>query len=168
MLAWSTRRQSISNHLHKDALCPKNLQCHDGPHDVAAACQSGGNVHGGVIMKFIDDAAGVVATKHARTNVVTAAIERLDFHRPVFIGNLLILKACSECYWQKFDGDRRTGRGRRPPCRRNKTYRFSLPHLRLPGPRRSSAPVPPFTPTTEDGIRRAQEAANRKQCFLQN
>ena len=28
-------------------------------------------------------------------------------------------------------------------------------------------PVPPFTPTTEDGIRRVKEAANRKQCYLQ-
>jgi acyl-CoA hydrolase len=52
-----------------------------------------GNVHGGVIMKHIDTAAGVVAARHARCNVVTASIDRLDFHNPAFIGNLLILKA---------------------------------------------------------------------------
>ena len=52
-----------------------------------------GNVHGGVIMKHIDDAAGVVAVRHARHNVVTASIDRLDFHNPAFIGNLLTLKA---------------------------------------------------------------------------
>ena len=52
-----------------------------------------GNVHGGVIMKLIDTAAGVVAVRHARSNVVTASIDRLDFHSPVFIGNLLRLKA---------------------------------------------------------------------------
>jgi acyl-CoA hydrolase len=52
-----------------------------------------GNVHGGVVMKYIDTAAGVVATRHARCNVVTASIERLDFIHPVYIGNLLSLKA---------------------------------------------------------------------------
>jgi acyl-CoA hydrolase len=52
-----------------------------------------GNIHGGVIMKHIDEAAGVVAFRHTRSNVVTAAIERLEFHHPVFIGNLLTLKA---------------------------------------------------------------------------
>ncbi len=52
-----------------------------------------GNVHGGVIMKLIDTIAGVVATKHARANTVTAAIDRLDFHHPVYVGNLLTLKA---------------------------------------------------------------------------
>jgi acyl-CoA hydrolase len=53
-----------------------------------------GNVHGGVIMKHIDDAAGMVALRHAGCNVVTASIDRLDFHNPAFIGNLLTLKAC--------------------------------------------------------------------------
>jgi uncharacterized protein (TIGR00369 family) len=52
-----------------------------------------GNVHGGVIMKLIDTAAGVVAARHARANVVTASIDRLDFHHPAFVGNLLILRA---------------------------------------------------------------------------
>ncbi|MCG6943771.1 MAG: acyl-CoA thioesterase [Deltaproteobacteria bacterium] len=52
-----------------------------------------GNIHGGVVTKDIDEAAGVVAFRHTRSNVVTAAIERLIFHHPVFVGNLLTLKA---------------------------------------------------------------------------
>jgi acyl-CoA hydrolase len=52
-----------------------------------------GNVHGGVVMKHVDTVAGVVAIRHARKIAVTASIDRLDFHNPVFIGNLLILKA---------------------------------------------------------------------------
>lgn len=52
-----------------------------------------GNVHGGVLMKHIDNAAGMVAARHARCNAVTASIDRLDFHNPAFIGNLLTLKA---------------------------------------------------------------------------
>ncbi|MCU0578559.1 MAG: acyl-CoA thioesterase [Desulfobacterota bacterium] len=52
-----------------------------------------GNVHGGVVMKHIDSTAGVVAIRHASGNVVTASIDRLDFFSPVFIGDLLHLKA---------------------------------------------------------------------------
>ncbi len=52
-----------------------------------------GNVHGGVIMKHIDNAAGVVAIRHSRTTAVTASIDRLDFHNPAYVGNLLTLKA---------------------------------------------------------------------------
>ena len=52
-----------------------------------------GNVHGGDIMKLIDTAGGVVATRHARAHVLTASIDQLDFHHPVYIGDLLILKS---------------------------------------------------------------------------
>jgi uncharacterized protein (TIGR00369 family) len=52
-----------------------------------------GNVHGGVIMKLIDTAAGVAAMRHSRSIAVTASIDRLDFHYPVFIGDVLTLKA---------------------------------------------------------------------------
>ena len=52
-----------------------------------------GNVHGGDIMKLIDTACGVAATRHARAHVVTASIDRMDFHHPVYIGDFLILKA---------------------------------------------------------------------------
>jgi len=52
-----------------------------------------GNVHGGTILKLVDVAAAVAAMRHARSNVVSASIERMDFYHPVFVGNLLVLKA---------------------------------------------------------------------------
>ncbi len=52
-----------------------------------------GNVHGGTIMKLIDSTAGVVASRHSSSNVVTASIDRLDFHHPVYVGELLKLNA---------------------------------------------------------------------------
>ncbi len=54
---------------------------------------SAGNVHGGTIMKLADNAAFVVASRHCRSNVVTASVDRIDFLSPVYIGDLLILKA---------------------------------------------------------------------------
>jgi acyl-CoA hydrolase len=53
-----------------------------------------GNVFGGVIMKHVDLAAGLVAKRHARnTNCVTASIDRMTFMKPVYIGHALILSA---------------------------------------------------------------------------
>jgi len=52
-----------------------------------------GNVHGGVIMRLIDNAGGTAAARHARSNVVTASIDRLNFHSPVFIGDFVTMKA---------------------------------------------------------------------------
>ena len=44
-----------------------------------------GNVHGGVIMKYVDTAGGAAAIRHARCICVTASIDRLDFHHPVYV-----------------------------------------------------------------------------------
>ena len=52
-----------------------------------------GNVHGGIIMKHIDMTGGVAAMRHARCNVVTASIDSLIFHYPVFVGDLVTLRA---------------------------------------------------------------------------
>ena len=52
-----------------------------------------GNVHGGEIMKMMDSAAGVVASRHAHSNVVTARVEDLNFIRPVHIGELVFARA---------------------------------------------------------------------------
>ncbi|MDG6994778.1 MAG: acyl-CoA thioesterase [Nitrososphaerota archaeon] len=52
-----------------------------------------GNVYGGTIMKLMDEIAGSVAALHCRRMAVTASVDHMSFHEPVFIGNLLILKA---------------------------------------------------------------------------
>ena len=52
-----------------------------------------GNVHGGVIMRMIDDAAGTAAARHAGHVAVTASVDELSFHQPVHVGDLLVVKA---------------------------------------------------------------------------
>ena len=52
-----------------------------------------GNVFGGEILKQIDLAAGLVAQRHAQTNIVTASIDRVNFLKPVYVGNALIVSA---------------------------------------------------------------------------
>lgn len=52
-----------------------------------------GNVMGGRVMHWVDVCAAVAAGRHARTPVVTATVDKIDFHRPVPIGCVLVLLA---------------------------------------------------------------------------
>ena len=52
-----------------------------------------GNVLGGRVMHLMDMCAAMSAYKHARTAVVTASLDRLDFLAPVKMGEIMILKS---------------------------------------------------------------------------
>ncbi len=52
-----------------------------------------GNVHGGHIMKLVDEAGGLAAMRHARRPVVTVAMDSMSFLSPVRVGHLLTLRA---------------------------------------------------------------------------
>ncbi len=54
---------------------------------------SHGNVHGGVIMKMVDEAGALVAMRHAGHLVVTVAIDSMTFMEPIRIGHLVMCKA---------------------------------------------------------------------------
>lgn len=58
-----------------------------------AQANPAGFVHGGELMKLMDSAAGVVAARHAHTNVVTARVEDIVFKNPVLVGSLVIVHA---------------------------------------------------------------------------
>ena len=52
-----------------------------------------GNVLGGRVMHLMDMCAAMSAYKHARTAVVTASVDRLDFLAPAKMGEIMILKS---------------------------------------------------------------------------
>ena len=52
-----------------------------------------GNCMGGRVMHFMDISAAIAARRHARTTCVTAAVDQIDFHRPVPMGSVLIVKS---------------------------------------------------------------------------
>ena len=52
-----------------------------------------GNVHGGWIMKLVDEAAALACMRHAQKKVVTVAIDSMTFRRPIRLGDLIILNA---------------------------------------------------------------------------
>lgn len=60
-----------------------------GPQDVNGL----GNVHGGVIMKRVDEAGALAAMRHAQAPVVTVAVDSMTFMQPIYVGNLVMFKA---------------------------------------------------------------------------
>src|SRR6266404_3390445 len=52
-----------------------------------------GNLLGGRLMHLIDIAGALAAHRHSHSHVVTASMDHIDFHLPVDIGDLLILKS---------------------------------------------------------------------------
>lgn len=132
------------------------------PNDANAA----GIVHGGVIMKEIDNAAGVTAVRHTRKICVTASIDRLDFYKPAFIGNLLTIKAGIN-----YTGETSMEIGTRVETEDLltgvKTHLASayLTFVAL-GEDKRPVKVPPLKLVTKEDIRRNREAIARKKARL--
>jgi uncharacterized protein (TIGR00369 family) len=52
-----------------------------------------GNVHGGWIMKLVDEAGALACMRHSQHRVVTVAMDQMIFRQPIRIGDLVILNA---------------------------------------------------------------------------
>jgi acyl-CoA hydrolase len=66
-----------------------------GPTDANSA----GFVHGGVVMKLVDEVAGLAAVRHSHRRVVTAAADRMTFLLPIHVGELVTLQASVNAAW---------------------------------------------------------------------
>ena len=125
-----------------------------------------GNVHGVVIMKLIDTAAGAVAIRHARSNAVTASIDRLDFFHPVFVGDFVTLRASLN-----FVGRTSMEVGVRVESEnlltgeRRHTSTAYLTYVALDG-RGQPLPLPPMILETEEEKRRNREAKVSRETRL--
>lgn len=79
-------------------MTPKGIRAGDTHLELSALMQPEdanfmGVIHGGVMLKLIDEAAGACAYRFCRSRVVTVLIDRTSFHFPVQIGSLVTLKA---------------------------------------------------------------------------
>ncbi len=125
-----------------------------------------GNVHGGTIMKLIDNAAGVVAVRHCRSNAVTASVDRIDFHHPAYIGDLLVIKASMNMVGKtsmeigaRVEAERLLSGDRYHIASAYLTY-VSLDEDLKPNP------VPPLIAETDAEKRRNREAQTRRKTRL--
>ncbi|MDY8138878.1 acyl-CoA thioesterase [Aquimarina sp. 2201CG5-10] len=52
-----------------------------------------GKIHGGYILSLMDQIAFACASKHSETYCVTASVDKVDFRKPIEVGELVTLKA---------------------------------------------------------------------------
>jgi acyl-CoA hydrolase len=125
-----------------------------------------GNVLGGRVMHWIDLVGAMVAFRHSRRPVVTASMERLDFHSPIKLGDLVILKACltyvgktsMEVQVEVYSEEPLTG------SRRHTSSAF-LTYVALDD-QGKPIPAPPLLLTTEEEKQRHRDAEVRRQQRL--
>jgi acyl-CoA hydrolase len=122
-----------------------------------------GNVHGGVVMREVDTAAGMAAARHASRICVTAGIDELSFKRPVHVGDLLLVTASVNDVGRTSleVGVRVEAEPWHGGERRHTTSAYLvMVCLDEDG---HPAPVPPLTVESEDERRRQAQAAIRRQ-----
>lgn len=61
---------------------------------------SAGFVHGGIVMKYCDEAAGLAAARHSGSRVVTAGVDRMTFRVPVLVGQVVTFSASVNACWR--------------------------------------------------------------------
>ncbi len=127
-----------------------------------------GTVHGGVLMKFVDDVAGASAARHSGGTAVTAAIDEIVFLEPVRVGDLVHAHAqvnwtgsssmevgvrVEAERWDAVGGDRLT---------------VATAYLVFVAVDVAGAPraVPPVEPDSPENARRAREALIRREHRL--
>ena len=52
---------------------------------------SSGRLFGGVLMQWLDEAAGMVAMRHTRSNVITASVDNLRFIHGAYNGEMVVI-----------------------------------------------------------------------------
>ncbi|HEY0565818.1 MAG TPA: acyl-CoA thioesterase [Terriglobales bacterium] len=122
-----------------------------------------GNLLGGRLMHFIDISGALAAHRHARSYVVTASMDHIDFVAPVHVGDMLILKSsvnrafntsmeCGvKCYVENYIAGTRRHIG---------SAYLTFVAVDSRGRR---LPVPPIVPETADEKRRYEDAGRRRE-----
>lgn len=125
-----------------------------------------GNVHGGWIMKLCDDVAAIAASRHVGGRVVTAAVDFMKFRSPVYVGDLVTLRATVNAVWRtslevgvRVESENVTTREMRHTCTAFLTMVALDEHER-------ARPVPPLTRVSEQEQRRHEEACRRREIRL--
>ncbi len=131
-----------------------------------ADANSSGDIHGGTVMKLVDEAAGIAAVRHSKRRTVTASMDRMSFLVPIKIGQLVTFTATVNAAWRTSmevgvrveAEDPRTGQVRHAST----AY---LTFVALDDDGRPTS-VPPIEPQTATEQRRQREAELRRKHRL--
>jgi len=125
-----------------------------------------GHVHGGSIMRMCDEVAGIAAIRHCGTRVVTAGMDRMTFLVPVYVGQLLTVRATVNAAWRT---SMEVGvRVESEHVRTGEITHTSTAYLTMVALDDEGRPtaVPPLAPETADERRREQAAQLRRENRL--
>ncbi len=126
-----------------------------------------GNLFGGKVMALVDLAGSIAAARHARSSVVTASIDNMNFLYPVKIGELVtcysqvnrVFKTSMEVGVKVFVENLKTGE-------RRHTSSAYLTFVAL-GPDGQRVPIPPVIADTDEEKRRYEDALMRREFRLE-
>jgi acyl-CoA hydrolase len=121
-----------------------------------------GFVHGGMVMKTVDEAAAIAGIRHCGGRVVTAGMDRMTFTEPVLVGELLCCSATVNAAWRTSMeiGVRVEAEDPRSGARRHTSTAYvTMVALDDTG---SPTPVPGLVTETEAEERREREAELRR------
>ena len=128
-----------------------------------------GNVHGGWIMKLVDEAGALACMRHAQRRVVTVAIDQMVFRQPIRIGDLVNLKA-EVTYAGNTSMEAEVQVTAENPVTGESTHTNTAYLVYVAMDKTgNSAPVPPLFAETDEEKRRMQGArARQKHRLAQN
>ncbi len=125
-----------------------------------------GNLLGGKVMHLVDLAGAMAAMRHAKTPVVTAAVDSFRFMHPVHIGDLVLLRSAVNRVFKtsmevgvKVETENLMTGEKVHTCSAYLTF-VALDEKGKP------APVPEVIPETETEKRRYQQAGERREYRL--
>ena len=125
-----------------------------------------GTIFGGMMMQWIDIAAGIAAARHAEGPVVTASMDRLHFLSPVRLGEVVILQAqVNFAARTSMEVGVRVLAENQTTAERRQTTRAYLTFVAV-DPAGRPRPVPPLVPETAEDRRRQADAARRRAVRL--
>ncbi len=125
-----------------------------------------GNVHGGWIMKLVDEAGALACMRHAQKKVVTVAIDSMTFRQPIKIGDLVIISA-EVAYTGRTSLEAEVQVSAENPVTGERTHTNTayLVYVALDDEGRPT-PVPPIQFETDDEKRKAEQAKERQERRL--
>jgi uncharacterized protein (TIGR00369 family) len=127
-----------------------------------------GNVHGGWIMKLVDEAGALACMRHAQRKVVTVAIDSMTFRQPIRIGDLIILNA-EVSYVGRTSLEAEVHVSAENPVTGERTYTNTayLVYVALDDEGRPTS-VPALHAETEEEKQRMEKARERQERRLKN
>jgi acyl-CoA hydrolase len=122
-----------------------------------------GILFGGVVLAWMDVAAGVAAIRHSGGATVTASIDRVDFLQPIRLGDIVVLRA--QVNWTgrtSMEIGVRVDTEHPKTGERRYTTKAYLTFVAVDDNGRPR-PVPPITPETDEEKRRFEDAQKRRE-----